>query len=136
MPGEGAAHRPPRITPQVLAAIEGCERKLWLRHHLPAAAAPVTEHGHVLRERGDAHERAIAARFTDLAGPLWRREGAFADAAAESLRLLRETRRPLWQPVFVTPDGRRSAQPDFLYWDAEGLVVLEVRLAGARCSAI
>jgi len=129
MPGEGAAHRPPRITPQVLAAIEGCERKLWLRHHLPAAAAPVTEHGHVLRERGDAHERAIAARFTDLAGPLWRREGAFADAAAESLRLLRETRRPLWQPVFVTPDGRRSAQPDFLYWDAEGLVVLEVRLA-------
>lgn len=129
MPREGAPHRPPRVTAQVLAAAQGCERRLWLRQHAAERAAPVTEHGHVLRERGDEHERAIAARFEGLVGPIWRRDGAFADAAAESLRWLRESRRPLWQPVFVTPDGRRSAQPDFLYWDAEGLVVLEARLA-------
>jgi len=129
MPREGETHRPPRITAQVLAAAQGCERRLWLRQHQPGLASPVTDHGHVLRERGDEHERAIAGRFAELVGPIWRREGAFADAAAESLRLLRESRRPLWQPVLVTPDGRRSAQPDFLYWDAEGLVVLECRLA-------
>lgn len=89
----------------------------------------MSEHGHVLRERGDEHERAIAARFAGLVGPIWRREGSFADAAAESLRLLRESRRPLWQPVLLTPDERRSAQPDFLYWEGDDLVVLEARLA-------
>lgn len=128
MPREGA-HRPPRITAQVLASAQGCERKLWLRQNAPGEASPVTEHGHVLRERGDEHERAIAARFADLAGPLWRRDRPFAEAAEESLRLLRETRRPLWQAVLLTPDGRRSAQPDFLYWEAGALVVREARLA-------
>lgn len=113
----------------MLASARGCERRLWLRQHAPERAAPVSEHGHVLRERGDEHERAIAARFADLAGPLWRRDRPFAEAAEESLRLLTETRRPLWQAVLLTPDGRRSAQPDFLYWDPGGLVVREARLA-------
>lgn len=121
--------RPPRITAQVLAAAHGCERRLWLRHHAAAAAAPVSDHGHMLRERGDEHERAVAARFAGLIGPIWKREGAFADAAEHSLQQLRDTRRPLWQPAFVTPDGRRSAQPDFTYWDGESLVVVEARLA-------
>ncbi len=121
--------RAPRVTAQVLSAAHSCVRRLWLRHHAAHAAAPVTEHGHVLRERGDENERRVAARFEGLVGPIWRREGSFEDAAAESLRWLRETRRPLWQPVLLTPDGRRSAQPDFLHWDGDDLVVLEVRLA-------
>lgn len=123
------APRPPRITAQVLAAARGCGRRLWLRHHAQHAASPVTEHGHVLRERGHEHEARIAARFAGLVGPIWRREGSFEDAAAESVRWLREGTRPLHQPALLTPDGRRSAQPDFLYRDGDDLVVLEVRLA-------
>jgi predicted RecB family nuclease len=126
---EAPVPRAPRITAQVLAAAHGCERRLWLRQHAPALAAPVSDHGHMLRERGEEHERAIAARFPGLAGPIWKREGSFADAAAESLRRLTESRAPLWQPAFVTPDGRRSAQPDFTYWDGDRLVVVEARLA-------
>ncbi|MCC6349468.1 MAG: TM0106 family RecB-like putative nuclease [Candidatus Eisenbacteria bacterium] len=113
----------------MLASARGCERRLWLRQHHPQEASPVTEHGRVLRERGDEHERAIAGRFADLEGPIWRRDRPFAEAAGESLRLLLETRRPLWQAALLTPDGRRSAQPDFLWWEADSLVVREARLA-------
>jgi predicted RecB family nuclease len=122
-------HRPPRITAPVLAAAHGCERKLWLRQYAAGEASPVTDHGQMLRERGDEHERAVAARFDGLVGPIWRREGSFQDAADLSVQRLRESRAPLWQPAFVTPDGRRSAQPDFLYWDGDRLVLLEARLA-------
>ncbi len=121
--------RPPRLTPQSLATASDCPRRLWLHHYRPQEAAPASEHVQVLRERAEAHERAIAARFSDRAGPIWRREGAFADAAAETLRLLRDTRRPLYQPAFLSADGRRSAVPDLVYWDDDVLVVLDVRLA-------
>jgi uncharacterized protein len=121
--------RSPRLTPQSLATASDCPRRLWLHHFLPGAGAPPGEHILMLRERADAHERAIAARFENREGPLWRREGSFADAAAETLRLLRETRRPLYQPAFLSADGRRSAVPDLVYWDDDVLVVLDVRLA-------
>ena len=121
--------RAPRITAQVLAAAHGCERRLWLRQHNSGAASPVTEHGQVLRERGDEHQRAVAARFEGLVGPIWKRDGSFQEAADESVRRLRESRAPLWRPAFVTPDGLRSAQPAFLYWDGDTLVLLEARLA-------
>ncbi len=127
--GSPAHPRVPRITPQTLASVAQCGRHAWLHHYLAAAAAPPGDHLLVLRERAEAHELAIAARFTDLAGPLWRREGAFADAAATTLDLLRTTRRPLYQPAFLSADGRRSAVPDILWWDDDVLVVLDVRLA-------
>jgi uncharacterized protein len=131
MPTDGTppAPRAPRITPQSIATASACERKLWLHHHHTAQAAPPGEHILVLRERAQAHERAIAARFTGLAGPLWNREGSFADAAAETLRLLRERRQPLYQPAFLAADGRRSSVPDFAWWDDDVLVITDVRLA-------
>jgi uncharacterized protein len=121
--------RLPRITPQSLAMGAHCARKLWLHQHQPGEAAPPGEHLLVLRERSDAHQRAIAARFTDLAGPVWRREGPFRAAAEETLRLLRETRRPIQRPAFLSEDGRRSCAPDFVWWDDDVLVVQDVRLA-------
>ena len=77
--------RLPRLTPQSLATASDCPRRLWLNHHLPGAAAAPPDHILMLRERADAHERAIAARFEDREGPLWRRDGSFSDAAAETL---------------------------------------------------
>lgn len=121
--------RAPRITAQVLAAGHGCDRRLWLRHHQPALASPVSDHGRLLRERGEEHRREVAARFANLHGPIWKRDGSFEEAAAESARLLRGTRASLWQPAFLTPDGRRSAQPNFTRWEGEALVVVEARLA-------
>ena len=132
MSADGTAPHPPRtirLTPQSLSTANDCPRRLWLQHHLPGTGAPPGEHILMLRERSEAHERAIAARFAGLIGPLWRREGAFTDAAAETLRLLRDTRQPLYQPALLSPDGRRSAVPDILYWDGDVLVVLDVRLA-------
>ncbi len=129
MPSGGAPQRAPRITPQAIATAADCSRRLWLKHNRAGDAAPPGEHLLVLRERADAHERAIAARFTDLAGPLWNREGSFADAAAETLRLLRERRRPLYQPAFLSADGGRSSVPDFAWWDDDVLVLTDVRLA-------
>ena len=121
--------RAPRITPQSVATASDCRRRLWLKHNRGSEAAPAGDHLLVLRERSEAHERAIAARFTDLAGPLWNREGSFTDAAAETLRLLRERRRPLYQPAFLSADGRRSSVPDFAWWDDDVLVITDVRLA-------
>lgn len=121
--------RPPRLTPQSLSTANDCPRRLWLHHYRPTAATKPTEHVLVLRERANAHESAIVARYPDRAGPVWRREGSFADAAAETLRLLRETRVAIQNPAFLSPDGRRSTVPDLVYWDDDVLVVLDVRLA-------
>jgi uncharacterized protein len=130
MSGEATpAPRPPRLTASSLATADACVRRLWLHQHSPGAAAPITEHVRMLRERADAHERAIAARFADREGPIWRRDGSFSDAAARTLALLRETKRPLDQPAFLSADGRRSTVPDLTYWDDDVLVVLDVRLA-------
>lgn len=134
MPSAGKSPAPstlrtPRITPQSIATASECNRRLWLKHNHPDAAAPPGEHVLVLRERANAHERAVVGRFTDLAGPLWKREGSFADAATETLRLLHERRQPLYQPAFLSADGRRSSVPDFAWWDDDVLVITDVRLA-------
>src|SRR5512140_3005002 len=126
--GPGTPPRPPRVTPQSLATASNCHRRLWLHHFLPAAAAPPSAHVLVLRERADAHERAIVGRFADVSGPIWRREGSFADAAAETQRLLAE-RRTLYQPAFLSADGRCSSVPDLVWWEDDVLVVTDVRLA-------
>jgi len=123
------APRTPRLTPQAVATAAECPRRLWLNQQRPGGGTPPPEHILMLRERANAHEREVAARFANRHGPVWRREGSFADAAAETLRLLRTTRDPIDQPVFLSPDGRRSAAPDLVYWDGDRLVVLDARLA-------
>jgi len=127
--GPALPSRSPRITAQSLATVSECPRRLWLHHHHAHAASPPGEHTLVLRERAEAHERAIVARFPNAVGPLWHREGSFADAAAESLRRLLERGRPLVRPALLSADGRRSSVPVLLWWDDDVLVVLDVRLA-------
>lgn len=127
-PREGAP-RPPRLTPQLVAAAAECPRRLWLRQYRADAAAPIAEHTQALRDRAGEHQRAVAARFPDREGPLWTRSGSFTDAAARTRALLASTRRPLQNPAFLSADGRRSSVPDFVVWDGDALVVMDVRLA-------
>jgi predicted RecB family nuclease len=122
------APRAPRVTAQALATRASCARKLWLQHHRPDAAAPPAAHVLVLRERASAHQRAVVARLPDVVGPIWRREGSFAEAAAETRRLL-AGRRTLHRPAFLSADGRCSCVPDLVSWDDDLLVVTDIRLA-------
>lgn len=121
--------RAPRLTAQVVSGVRDCRRRLWLQNHRPGLALAPSSHIEMLRERSREHERTVAARFPDLHGPIWKREGSFDELAKESVRLLRETRTPLARAPLLSPDGRRSAVPSFLYWDGDTLVSLEARLA-------
>ena len=125
----GADKRPHRITAQALVQVADCRRRLWLGAHSRVPMAPLPEHVVVLRERAREHERTVAARFADLAGPFWKHEGPLSEVAAETLRLLRETRRPIWRGALLSADGLRVAHPGFLSWDGDTLVVTEARLA-------
>ncbi|MFN8586785.1 MAG: TM0106 family RecB-like putative nuclease [Candidatus Eisenbacteria bacterium] len=125
----GAERRPSRITAQALVQVADCRRRLWLGAHARVPMAPLPEHVVVLRERAREHERALAARFDDLAGPFWKHDGPLSEVAAETLRLLRETRRPVWRGALMSADGHRVAHPGFLSWDGDTLVVTEARLA-------
>lgn len=132
-PGDTSAPRAGRLTAQALATAVECQRRLWLQNRRSsgtgAGGRAPNDHIAMLRGRAGEHEAAVVARFPDIAGPLWRRGATFGDAAAETLRLLRETRRPLHQPVFLSADGLRSTAPDIVYWEHDRLVVLDVRLA-------
>lgn len=123
-PGD-AAH----VTGTTLYHLAQCERRLWLTRHAPGEETRPGEFDQALMERGQAHERAVRARFPGLVGPLWRWGEPLEPAAAETLRLLRESRAPLYQPVLLSADGRRVGVPDFLYWDGDGLVVHDAKLA-------
>jgi hypothetical protein len=118
-----------RISANTLWHLAGCERRVWLLRHAPGDLAPPSEFDLALMERGRAHELAVRARFTGLVGPVWRWGTPLEPAAVETLRLLRETRAPLYQPALISPDGRRAGVPDFLYWDGEALVVHDAKLA-------
>lgn len=117
-----------RISAQTLNDLYFCRRRLWLNHFARDQIAPVSEHQRVLRELGIAHERAALTRFQGVVGPLWPSELTFREAAAETVRLLHETRAPLAQAPLLSPEGDRSGIPDLLYWDGDGLVVLEAKL--------
>jgi len=83
----------------------------------------------MLGERSRALEEQIAAAIPDLAGPLQGSGLSFDQAAAESVRLLRETDRPVRRPVLASADGLRSATPAFILREGDALVVRDVRLA-------
>jgi uncharacterized protein len=83
----------------------------------------------MLGERSRALEERIAAEIPDLAGPLQGSGLSFEQAAAESVRLLRETSRPVRRPVLVSADGLRSASPAFILREDGALVIRDVRLA-------
>ena len=89
----------------------------------------------MLGERSRTLEEQIAAAIPDLAGPVQGSGLSFDQAAAESVRLLRETSRPVRRPLLASADGLRSATPAFILRDGEALVIRDVRLAhrpGAR----
>ena len=89
----------------------------------------------MLGERSRTLEEQIAAAIPDLAGPVQGSGLSFEQAAAESVRLLRETSRPVRRPLLASADGLRSATPAFILRDGEALVIRDVRLAhrpGAR----
>ena len=83
----------------------------------------------MLGERSRALEEQIAAAIPDLAGPLQGSGLTFEQAAAESVRLLRETGRSVRRPVLVSADGMRSATPAFILREGDALVIRDVRLA-------
>jgi len=83
----------------------------------------------MLGERSRALEDQIAEAIPDLAGPLQGSGLTFEQAAAETLRLLRETSRPVRRPVLASADGLRSASPAFILRDGDALVIRDVRLA-------
>ncbi len=124
-----APPHPPRVTGGALKRLLDCERRLWLSEHARERAAARTEHDDVLGERNRSLEDAVAAAVPGLAGPLFHPGVSFDEAAAETLRLLRESSRPLRRPVLVSADGRHTATPAFILREGEALVIRDVRLA-------
>lgn len=120
---------PARVTGGSLKRLLDCERRLWRGEHAREHAAARTEHDDVLGEKSRALEDQVAATLPDLAGPVWGSGTTFDAAAAETLRLLRETRRPIRRPVLLSGDGHLSATPAFLLRDGDAIVVRDVRLA-------
>lgn len=118
-----------RVSGAVLRTLHRCERRLYLDYHSPAEAAPESDHTRMLRERAIEHERRVRESFPGAAGPIRARSATLEEAAAETLRLIRESRATLHRPVFVSPIDGAVAIPDLLYWEDEGLVVHAARLA-------
>ena len=83
----------------------------------------------MLGDRSRALEERIAAAIPDLAGPLQGSGLSFEEAAAESVRLMRETKRPVRRPILASADGLRTATPAFVLREGDALVVRDVRLA-------
>jgi uncharacterized protein len=119
----------PRVTGGALKRLLDCERRLWLSEHAREHAAARSEHDEVLGERNRSLEDAAAAGVPGLAGPLLRAGVSFDEAAAETVRLLRETNLPLRRPVLVSADGRYTATPAFILREGDALVIRDVRLA-------
>lgn len=119
----------PRLTGGNLYALARCERRLWLDAHESHRARPPTDFELQLRERARAHARRVREGIPGLVGPILKYGEPLAPAAEETRRLLRESRAPLDQPVFLSDDGARVALPALLYWDEGGAVIADIRLA-------
>lgn len=117
------------ITAQTLYTLTRCERRLWLDTHDPAERREPSDFERELWDRARDHERWVRASVPGRIGPLWRPGEPLAPAAREALRLLRETRAPLDQPPLLSADGGRVGVPDLLYWEDEGLVVCDAKIA-------
>lgn len=128
-PGSAEVRRPYRLSAQTLTHADGCPRRLWLRQHVREEASAPSEHDLVLREVGQAHEKSVASRFAEIEGPVWQYGHSHTAAAERTAELLRTTRKAIYQPALLSADGLRSGVPDFLYWEGDGLVVLEAKLA-------
>ncbi len=128
-PDDPTPPRTRRVSASTLYALHHCERKLWLETHAPAERAPATPFEQELKARGIAHERAVRDETPGLVGPVFRwEETQLPAAAAETLRLLRETRAPLYQPAFLSADGTLAGVPDIVGHDDGGLVVRDAKL--------
>ncbi|HUK64852.1 MAG TPA: PD-(D/E)XK nuclease family protein, partial [Dongiaceae bacterium] len=128
--------RPRRVSASTLTTLGKCPRRLWLDVHESGERAEPSAFDEELRERGIAHERAVRDSLPGLVGPIYTwREDTLEAAAAETRRLLRESRAPLYQPAFVSDDGALAGVPDFVEHDPAGGVVIRdakllTRLAG------
>jgi predicted RecB family nuclease len=120
---------PTRVTSGTLLKLLDCDRRLWLSERGRTKSGVRTEHDDMLGGRSRSLEDRVAESLPDLAGPLLGPGMAFDAAAHESLRLLRETRRPVRRPVLVSADGRKSATPAFLLREGDAIVVRDVRLS-------
>lgn len=120
---------PARVTGGALKRLLDCERRLWLSEHAREHAAARSEHDDMLGDRSHTLEDAAAAGVPGLASPVLRPGVSFDEAAAETVRLLRETNLPLRRPVLVSADGRYTATPAFILREGEALVIRDVRLA-------
>ena len=128
--GPGTPLRPARrVSAETLFQLSFCPRRLHLMEFRRDLAAPPDAVALEMRERGREHERRVRERFSGLRGPIHRDGVTMEAAAAETLRLLRETRAPLYQPAFLSEDGSRSGVPDFVYWDDDGPVIHDAKLA-------
>jgi predicted RecB family nuclease len=119
----------PRVTGGALKRLLDCERRLWLSEHAREHAAARSEHDEVLGERNRSLEDVSATAVQALTAPLLRPGVSFDEAAAETVRLLRDTLLPLRRPVLVSADGRYTATPAFILREGEALVIRDVRLA-------
>ena len=106
-----------------------CERRLWLSEHAHGHSAGRSEHDDMLGDRSRSLEDQSAHAIGAVIEPVLRNGVSFEEAAAETLRLLRETREPLRRPVLLSADGRLSASPGFILWEGDALVLRDVRLA-------
>jgi uncharacterized protein len=118
-----------RISATTLYTLSKCERRLYLWQHAREEAAPPSDYDRLIMERGRDHERRVRERFPGAIGPVWSYGQPEAPAAAETRRLLRETRAPLYQAMLLSADGRLAGVPDFLYWEGDALVIHEAKLA-------
>lgn len=128
-PAPEARPRERRVSGAVLRTLHRCERRLYLDYHDPGQGGPESDHARMLRERAIEHERRVRDTFPGATGPIRARFPTLDEAAAETLRLIRESRATLQRPVFLSPIDGAVAIPDILYWEDEGLVVHGARLA-------
>lgn len=121
--------RGPRVSGGALKRMLDCERRLWLSEHRRAGGAPRHDHDEVLEGRSRSLEDRAAVDADGMIGPVQRSGVTFEQAAAETLRLLRETDAPLRRPALLSPDGLVAAAPAFILREGEALVIRDVRLA-------